>query len=198
MYPKRVEASTGIYSIYVHHMIPTGKRYVGVTGRKPCERFRRGMGYETNKPFFSDIVEYGWDSVETEIIAQTADFELAHEFEQAAMKRWNTLDERYGYNAWSSGSENKPNKSVGENISKAKMGHEVSEETREKLRHYGRKPVVRLTLEGEFVCIYESLTEAANDVGAKKTNISAVVRGEKPTSRGSRWMFLEDYEERNN
>lgn len=107
-YPKNVPPKSGKYSVYVHFMKPTGKRYVGCTGQKPQRRFQNGIGYEKNEPFFADIKRYGWESVDTTIIAETDDFELAVSFENAAIERFDTLNPERGYNHWRSGSVNTP------------------------------------------------------------------------------------------
>ena len=195
-YPKRCESREGVYTVYMHHMKPTGKRYIGMTGQDPYRRFQNGYGYEKNEAFFDDIVEYGWDSVETTFIAQVDDFELAASIENAAIERYNTTDSVFGYNLWTSGSRVKPNPSVGRKISKARMGHEVSEETREKIRSHFGVEVVALDDDYNFVASYPSMTEAAMAVGGKKANISAVCQGKKHHCKGYRWMTLDDYNNR--
>lgn len=192
-YPKKTESRSGMYHVYMHTMIPTGKRYIGCTGQEPTKRFQNGYGYEKCTEFFPDIVKYGWQSVETTILAETEDFELACSFEAAAIERYQTTDSRYGYNLWSSGTKNTPNEKVGKRISQAKMGHSVKEETRQKLREVNSRPCVCLDLEGNFVAEYPSITEAAKAVNLHKTNIWAVCKGRKKTARGFKWVMLEDY-----
>lgn len=191
-YPKNVPPKSGKYSVYVHFMKPTGKRYVGCTGQKPQRRFQNGIGYEKNEPFFADIKRYGWESVDTTIIAETDDFELAASFENAAIERFDTLNPERGYNHWRSGSVNTPTAEVGKHISAAKMGHEVTAETREKLRHYGCLPVAQLDKDGNVLKIHESMTQAAESVGAFKSNIYAVCKGKKRTCRGFGWRYAEE------
>lgn len=191
-YPKSVPAKSGKYSVYVHLMKPTGKRYVGCTGQNPCKRFQKGAGYTKNEPFFADIKKYGWDAVETTIIAETEDFELASSFEDAAIKRYDTLNPEHGYNLWRSGSENTPTSEVGRRISAAKMGHEVTPETREKLKAYGCIPVAQIGQDGSVIKVFESMTQAAESVGAFKSNIYAVCAGRKRTCKGFGWKYAQD------
>lgn len=192
-YPYKRNAKTGIYRVYVHYVPQTAKRYIGMTGQKLEKRFQRGYGYEKNTEFFNDIEKYGWDSIQTEIIAETKDFELACHFENAAMQRFDTLNNEKGYNSWSSGYENKPIDKVGRNISKAKIGHSVSEETKEKLRKANNQAVVQLTLDGQFVECFESMTSAAKAMGIVKQGIWAVCKGVKPSAAGFKWMKVKDY-----
>lgn len=191
-YPKNVPAKSGKYSVYIHLMKPTGKRYVGCTGQNPQRRFQNGAGYAKNEPFFSDIEKYGWDAVETTIIAETEDFELAASFENAAIGRYDTLNPEHGYNHWSSGRENTPTSEVGEHISAAKMGHNVSQETREKLKNYGCIPVEQIGEDGSVVKVHKSMTQAAESVGAFKSNIYAVCKGKKRTCKGFGWRYAQD------
>lgn len=193
-YPKRTESKTGVYSVYMHTMIPTGKRYIGCTGQEPSKRFQHGYGYKKCTEFFADIAKYGWDSVQTTILAETEDFELACSFESAAIERYQTMDSKYGYNMWSSGQKNLPNGLVGRKISEAKKGHSVSEETRQKLKGYNVTPCVCLSIEGDYIATYPSLTEAAKAVNLHKNNIWAVCRGKKNTARGFKWAMLDEYE----
>ena len=179
--------------MYVHYVPATGKRYVGVTGQKPERRFQNGCGYVKNKRFYADILKYGWASVETTVIAETDDFELATCFENAAMQRYDTLNEKHGYNDWSSGKENRPKASIGRKISKAKMGHSVSEETRQKLREHNGVPVAQMDMDGNFIRTFDSMAEAAKAVGAFKSNIWAVCQGRKRSCRGFRWMTLDRF-----
>lgn len=188
-YPKKTQSKEGIYTVYMHTMKPTGKRYIGCTGQDLERRFQHGIGYEKNAAFYSDIMKYGWDSVETSELASTSDFELATQFENAAIQRYETLDSKHGYNAWTSGSDNKPNASVGRNISKARMGHEVTDETRKKLSEYGNRPVVCLRKDGTEFWTYGSITEAAKSVNSFKSNIWAVCMGRKKSCKGYVWMF---------
>lgn len=181
------------YKVYMHFIPATGKRYIGCTRQELSKRFQRGHGYELNQAFFQDIQLHGWESVKTEVFASTDDLELALLFEGAAIERFNTLNKKHGYNLWSSGRNNKPNDSVARNISAAKMGHEVRKDVREKLSQYGRRPVVCLSMNGKFVRVYSAITEAANAVGAFKSNIWAVCDGRKPSCKGYKWKFLDQW-----
>lgn len=194
MYPKYQKSKTGNYKVYIHYIPQTGKRYVGVTGQRLSKRFQSGFGYEKNEGFFADIKKYGWDSVQTTVVAETSDFYEASRLEGENIEKYDTLNPEHGYNLWSSGADNAPLASVGKHISEAKMGHEVTPETRAKLSQYGRKKVVQLTPDGEYVKTFESMTEAAKSVDIPKSCIYSVCKGQRPTSRGYKWMYLSDYE----
>lgn len=47
---------------------PNGKRYVGQTGRLVEDRWRNGYGYKDNPVLFSDILLYGWDNINKNVL----------------------------------------------------------------------------------------------------------------------------------
>lgn len=78
-------------------------------------------------------------------------------------------------------------------ISKSKIGKKVSEETKRRmsLSRIGKttKRIDKLTLEGEYICTYNSLTEAAKDCGGKKAHIPAVAQGRRNSTLGYKWRY---------
>ena len=190
-FPRYVGSKDGIYKVYMLKIPQTGKKYIGMTGQDMNKRWQAGHGYDGNAELFNDIMKCGWDNVEKIIIAEIDDFETAAMLEGAEIVKHKTTDSEHGYNLWYSGDKIRPVESVGRNISAAKMGHTVSEETRKKLRNYGCVPVVCIDMDGNFVKRYQSLTEAAADVGAHKTNVWAVCKGRKQSCRGFRWVFAD-------
>lgn len=85
------------YTVYMH-ISPSGKRYIGITCRKPKHRWNNGKGYEGNKYFYSAINKYGWDNFEHIIIAKGLDGETAKWLEIELIKEWYTTNKNYGYN----------------------------------------------------------------------------------------------------
>lgn len=62
--------------------------------------------------------------------------------------------------------------------------------------HYSEcnnKAVVQLSLDGEYIQTFESMTAAAQAVGVFKSSIWAVCAGRKPICRGYRWMTLDRF-----
>lgn len=59
-----------MYIVYKHTNIFNKKSYIGITkyDTNPNYRWRNGLGYEYNKKFFADIVKYGWDNFNHEIL----------------------------------------------------------------------------------------------------------------------------------
>lgn len=57
----------------------------------------------------------------------------------------------------------------------------------------GRK-VVELTPEGLFVRVWDSIAQASREKGQNSAHICNCCRGNRKTSRGSGWAYLDDYE----
>lgn len=47
-----------VWSVYIH-ITPSNKYYVGITSKEPCERWRNGFGYYSQKYFYNAIQKYG-------------------------------------------------------------------------------------------------------------------------------------------
>lgn len=96
----------GNYCVYVHTS-PSGKRYVGQTGKKPEDRWgKNGSRYlkkEKNGEymhiaFARAILKYGWDNIEHEVVASNLTKEEADNFEKLLIEKLNTKNRKYGYN----------------------------------------------------------------------------------------------------
>ncbi|MGW6611834.1 NUMOD1 domain-containing DNA-binding protein, partial [Peribacillus butanolivorans] len=56
-----------------------------------------------------------------------------------------------------------------------------------------RKPVIQLSLDGDFIKEWESATEVQRELGIHQTNISYVCKGKKKSAGGFLWIYKEDY-----
>ena len=43
------------YLVYEHESMDTHKKYIGITNKKPFERWQNGNGYVYNVKFYADI-----------------------------------------------------------------------------------------------------------------------------------------------
>lgn len=93
-----MEENKNIYSVYVHTNLTNGKKYVGITRKKPCERWRKdGSGYYGNKPFWKDIELFGWnDGFSHDVVATGLTCYEAGKMEIALIKKYDSF--RNGYN----------------------------------------------------------------------------------------------------
>lgn len=85
------------FTVYMH-ITPSGKRYVGITCRKPEYRWNNGRGYEANKHFHNAILRYGWDNIEHIIVADDLTKDDACQMEQLLIRVHETTNPENGYN----------------------------------------------------------------------------------------------------
>ena len=51
------------------HTTPSGKRYIGITSKKPEKRWHNGRGYKEGSAFSSAIDKYGWNDIQHNIVS---------------------------------------------------------------------------------------------------------------------------------
>lgn len=86
-----------MYTVY-KHTTPSGKRYIGITCRKPEERWENGSGYKGNKHFYRAIERYGWSNIRHEIVADGLTKAQACAMEIKLIAEYDTTDPDKGYN----------------------------------------------------------------------------------------------------
>ena len=59
--------SKNCWTVYCH-TTPSGKRYIGITSKKPEHRWRNGKGYEKGSAFRRAIDKYGWNDIQHNIL----------------------------------------------------------------------------------------------------------------------------------
>lgn len=180
------------YSVYVHTNKANGKKYYGMTLQKPHRRWgRNGNNYKTNQAFREAIDEYGWDGFTHEVLARDLPFHEAFLLEQAYIRRDDATNPEKGYNRHPG--TYPAREQCYKNISAAKMGHTVSQSTREKIRRSIPKlPVAQFTRAGDHVKTFPSITDAAKSVSLHKSNIWAVCTGKKQSARGFVWRYARE------
>lgn len=91
-----------LYCVY-KHVSPSGKQYVGITCKRPEDRWDNGRGYIQNKHFWSAIQKYGWQNFKHEILATGLTMEDAVEMETRLIKEFDLTNPENGYNISSGG-----------------------------------------------------------------------------------------------
>lgn len=87
------------WCVYMHTNKINGKKYVGITSRKPENRWHiNGTGYSGQSCFWNAIQKYGWDNFKHEILLMGETFEYACLVERCLIKHYKTYDRQYGYN----------------------------------------------------------------------------------------------------
>lgn len=99
------------YKVYQHINKETGKRYIGCTGLLDVvDRWQNGQGYRNQPRFFEDILLYGWQNFDHEIIADGLTKKQAKQLETEYIINLETWKPEKGYNSYIA------NKKVEDNI----------------------------------------------------------------------------------
>jgi group I intron endonuclease len=85
------------HTVYMH-ITPNGKRYIGITCKKPERRWNNGKAYEYNKHFYNAILKYGWENIEHIIIAEGLTKEEAGKMEIDLIQKYNCTNPDFEYN----------------------------------------------------------------------------------------------------
>ena len=217
----------------------TGDFYIGQScdlERRRIEHFSRIGGTYAEHPLYSDMIRYGKDVFVFEIIAQVDD-----EIERSTMERnlIKSLQPKYntkhtdkahltenakkhlsecGKRQWEMMSDEQKAKVISKQLVGPRIGHNVSAETRLKLRnakigkkmsdetkrkiseankgknnnkgHY--KAVVAL-LDGNIQYLFGSINAAAKFLGVDPSCITGVLKGRRKHCRGYEWKYYKDW-----
>lgn len=121
--------SKNCWTVYCH-TTPSGKRYIGITSRKPEYRWQNGNGYK-NTLFGRAIEKYRWENIKHEIIDTNLTEDEAKRLENEYIEKYRTFvhfSDCNGYNCTLGG--------------EGVVGWEPSEETKNKIGESNKgKPV---------------------------------------------------------
>lgn len=176
-----------MYTVYMHINKINKKKYIGITGQKPEDRWKNGTGYKIGSHFRNAIEKYGWENFDHIIIYDNLTKEQACEIEIKLIKQYNTANRLYGYNNSTGGEINFTFKHSEE--TKRKMSEAA------KLRNHDiqiqamKKKNMKSVICIETGIIYESASEAARQLKIKN-HISEVCCGKRKTCGGYHWKFI--------
>jgi len=170
-------------------IFPNEKSYVGQTVNftsRMSNHKKTAKERKYNTPLYNAIRKYGWDNLK---IAQLTFCtpEDVDELERLYILKYQTLDRAFGYNLDTGGVLNKRHSSS--------TRQKISSTNKSMSVHTFRtrtKKICAYTLEGNFVAIYESASEAARIHGVAANTIARVARGGRRTSCGLVWKWAED------
>ena len=92
--------------VYVH-TFPNGKVYVGITSKKPSQRWQSGFGYRRNSYMERAIKKYGWSNIDHTIICNEISRSEAETLEKTLIQAYQSNNRNYGYNLTSGGEKGK-------------------------------------------------------------------------------------------
>lgn len=184
-----------MWTVYMHRS-PSGKVYIGLTGRKPQHRWGADGKYYKTQPFYYAIRKYGWDNIEHIILSTTESLEEARELEKRYIAEYDATNPEHGYNFCTGGE-----------INDARRGQSPSAETRkkqsEKMRgernpNYGKplseqhKQRLREYRTGRKLSEETKRKIGENERGANNANAKAVLQFERNGTFLREWDCVSD------
>lgn len=114
------------------HIAPNGKKYFGITGMKPQQRWRNGHGYKKQR-FYEAIEEFSWNNIGHYILADDLTEDEAELFEVAMIALYDTTNPENGYNDATGGKHHNLSERAKQKMSEARKGRKLTEEWRQKI-----------------------------------------------------------------
>ena len=122
-----------MYTVYAHRNLKNGKSYVGMTSRKPNERWRSGKGYKNNLRMWNDIQNSDWNTDwEHNIIGKFEDKQEALNLEEMFIRLFDSTNDGYNTSTYDSRHYKRTEKTR-KKISESHIGITFSEEHRKKM-----------------------------------------------------------------
>lgn len=144
---------------------PSGKSYIGQTCRSLKERAENnGCGYVGSSIFFSAIQKYGFDNFKVEILEEI-ELSKIDEREKYYITLFNTIQPN-GYNIQKGG--------------KCEYSSRGKRQT----------PIIKYNLQGQFLQIFESVKEAANEANSKYQAIEQVLNRKRRHHKDAIYRYL--------
>ena len=168
-----------MYCVY-RHTAPNGKTYIGITKRPPNERWRRGLGYQSNLIFFRAINKYGWDNIKHEILMDGLTREEAKAAEVRLIAEHRSTEREFGYNITAGGNTG------------VSRPHTQEEKEKARANWMGEKnPKARSVICLETLETYKTVSEARKATGASKICECCKRSYKHRTSGGYHWSFYD-------
>ena len=84
--------------VVYEHLFPNGKRYFGITSKRPEARWENGAGYNRigQSVMYNAIQKYGWNNIKHNILFEGLSFEEAAVKEKELIAKFKTNCTRYG------------------------------------------------------------------------------------------------------
>lgn len=203
-----------VYTVYVLET-KDGKRYVGATSQRLEKRWNRGNAYRCYPEFWGVIARDGWDSIKKTVVGEGLSEETASRVEKETIAKFNSSDDRFGYNRDLGGlstartiseksrlknrmSQLGPlNHNYGmhfteehrRKISESNKGNRRSAETRARNGKAHEIAVKQFSTNGELIAVWSSGKKAASATGTQAGHISKVCKNQRATAGGYIWAY---------
>lgn len=179
-----------MYTLYMHTNKINNKKYIGITKKKPSNRWANGANYKETSKFGKAIQKYGWDNFIHEILNTYEDYSEAQQAEEKYISKYKTRQEKYGYNMAYGGSTNRGSKFSNE--TKIKMSNAKKGNTYFKGKHQTLE--VKKRLSKIVICVetneeYIGLRDAQSKTGIHKDQIWKCCVGKGKTAGNYHWKY---------
>lgn len=182
------------YKVY-KYTFPNGKVYIGMTSLSLEQR--RDNGYQHNRKLQEAMRLYGWFGFSREVMIDGLTEQQAAKEEQRLIAEYDATNPNKGYNVSLGGRSTfkglKHSEQHKARMSDLYKGRTFSENSLKKMKeaHAKERIAVRSTdASGSVIKEYDSLGDAANDVGGHKTNVTRACKSGKPY-KGVYWCYAE-------
>lgn len=190
-----------MYIVYLRTNIINGKQYIGITSMSIEDRAgANGSRYKNCPYLYNAILKYGWDNFESIVLAKDLSHEKACDLEKYYIELYNTIAPN-GYNLTGGGDSgsihtDRTKQTISKKLmgNKSRTGYKNSYQHNKKMSEFMRgntygknkgRPVIQLTLDGEFVAEYPSSAEATRITGI--SGVKNAVKGKLKSSGGYIW-----------
>lgn len=192
-----------MYTVYVHRNLKNDKSYVGMTSRKPNERWRSGKGYKNNSKMWKDIQNSDWNKDwKHSIIGKFEDKQEALNIEEMFIWLFDSTNEGYNISTYDRNSYKRTDETRRKNSESMTgeknpmYGKHHSEDTKRKMSeahkekiYANTKPILQFSKNGELIAEYSSLTEASRQTGCSASHICTCCKGKRKSCGGYIWKY---------
>ena len=199
------EGEKTVYTVYQHRNLKNGKSYVGMTSRKPNERWRSGKGYKNNLRMWKDIKESNWNTDwEHNIIGKFEDKQEALNIEEMFIWLFDSTNEGYNISTYDRNSYKRTDETrrkTSESMTGEKnpmYGKHHSEDTKRKMSEAHKekiyaniKPILQFSKNGELIAEYPSIREASRQTVCNAPHICSCCKGKRKYCGGFIWKYKE-------
>lgn len=188
------------YTIY-KHIFPNGKVYVGITCRKPEDRWKNGLGYK-KQYVYKAIEKYKWHNIEHKILYTGLSKKEAEKLEIELIKEYKSNDPKYGYNVDNggntSGTHSETTRKKLSEISKLRTGNKNpfygkhhSKETMDKIKKATSIPIIQCDTNDNPIREWESFKAVERELHLDRKTIRLCCRGQLKQCGGYHWKYKE-------
>lgn len=184
------------YFVYCHTNRINGKKYVGITSQHVHARWQNGKHYARHSRFYSDILKFGWENFDHDVIASGLSKEDAEKMERELIDSLDLTNEEKGYNFSTTGirtahlkdeaKEKLRAQSIGKN--NPFYNHKHSKETKLLMSENRPKRAVMCIETG---IVYKSTREAERQTKIDHADIIRCCKGLLNKAGGYQWKYEE-------